>query len=464
MADAEPIDIQEIVNTAELPPDEPSPQQIIDDDFAQLAASHAVSRPDLVRRNPVTGDIEETCSVIVNGMRYEDWKTVWIQWNWSDQFSRFRLTCAEREPYPLPGEVLQLAPQDEVAIFLGGILVITGFIVTRQVIYDGVNHAVQLEGVSASWMAQRSSIEHKTNDFDNKSFLQIATEILAPTGVGYKTVGNIDNKPFKSGATPPTGATIGQFLESLARDRKIIVSNTPDGDYLFIGEHSYPALGDLIEGENIKRMQCIITSEQMRSLFNTIGQKKGDDTSNMKEAAEQEARKVGALQRYSIKTTAMEHPVASLAEIARRNDTEKMWDEDLTKIEANVTVYGWFRQRATITPSIAIGAPSADLIQQQLKDSSNSNYGHILWQAGDEVVINSPMAMLKNQQLKIRTVTWMQDDNGGTSTTLQCVLPNGLNGANAKLFLGPSSLANPAATQTPPAYDAAGGGRIDSPA
>ena len=396
---------------------------------ALIAEHHAVSRPDLVHFNPVTGEVDEIATLVVNGQLFEDWETVWIQWNWNDWFSRFRFTCAEREPYPLKGQVLQFAPQDECQIYLGGIQVINGVIITRQIAYDANMHGVQLEGYSASWFAQRSSIEHKTNDFDNKSFLQIAAEILAPTGVGFKTVGEIDPKPFKSGATPPTGATIGQFLESLARDRKIIVSNTPDGDFLFIGEHAWPAIGELVEGINIKKMQCVISDELARSMFNTLGQKKGTDESNMREASEQEAKIRGLLKRYSILTTAMEHPVDSVAEVAKRNDTEKMWNEDVTRIDANVTVYGWFRPRPT-TPnlagtgaSIALGGPVAGLAPL-----TGKQFGHILWQAGDEVIVYSPMAMLHYVKLKIRTVTWTQDRQNGTQTVLQLVNPLGLNG------------------------------------
>ena len=412
--------------------------------------AHLVSRPDLVRYNPNTGEIDEICTMIVNGRLFEDWETVWIQWNWNDWFSRFRFTCAEPDDYPLTqtSRVMRLAPQDEVKIYLGGILVITGIIVARQVVYDKDMHGVQLEGYSASWFAQRSSIEHKTHDFDGKSFLEIAGEVLRPTGVGYETVGNITSEKYKSGATPGTGETIGQFLERLARDKKIIVSNTPHGDFLFIGEHAWPAIGELVEGINIKKMQCTITDEYARSMFNTLGQKQGTDESHGKDASEQEAKVKGILRRYSIITTAMEQPVASIAEVMRRNDTEKMWNEDLTKIEANVTVYGWFRPRPTTLArengdpaSFMMGYAPSPVLQNE------ASFGHILWQAGDEVVVKSPMALLNNEQLKIRTVTWTQDRQSGTQTLLQLVNPLGLNGAAP--IKTPRSVADSDPAETP---------------
>jgi prophage tail gpP-like protein len=400
-----------------------------------IAEAHVVSRPDLVRIDQA-GNPSEIATLFVGGLLFEDWETVWIQWSWGSDFSTFRFTCAEREPYPLPGQVLQFAPGNIVDIYLGGIQVIRGVIVTRQVAYDANQHMVRLEGVSYSWFASRSSIEHQTSDFDGKSFTQIADELLKPTGVKYQTVGDIDQTPFQSGASPQGGETIGQMLERLARDRKIIVSNMPNGDFLFIGEHSYPTLGELVEGVNIEKMQCVLTVEAARSEFLVRGQKKGNDTEWGRAAAEQEAKIKGILGPYSILLTAIEHPVWSSAEVAKRAETEKMWAEDVTKIEATVTVYGWFRPLPTTIESIS---------HQQLGPTT----GHTLWQAGDEVIVHSPMAMLYNQPLKIRTVTWKQDSQNGSQTELQCVNSQGLNGRGAPVPL-PRATTSTSAPTTPP--------------
>jgi len=274
---------------------------------------------------------------------------------------------------------------------------------------------VQLQGYSVSWYAYRSGIEHKDGDFNEKDYKQIASEVLAPTGVGYETLGTINSELFKSGATPTTGETIGQFLERLARERKVIVSNLPNGKFLFVGEHSQPTQGELVEGVNIKKMQCVISTESARSEFIIRAQKKANDEEHGRKASEQEARLKGILTPYSILLGTIEHPVWSPNEVIKRVENEKMWNEDLTRIDATVTVYGWFRPLPTTVASWAL---------QRLGPTT----GHTLWQAGDEVVVHSPMAMLRNQALKIRTVTWMQDSTNGTQTILNLTTPQGLNG------------------------------------
>lgn len=435
---AKPPKLDQII--AELPGRVLSPVSPYD---LAVALDHIVSRPDLVRVDG-DGNVSETATLVVGGQKFEDWESVWIQWSWGDAYSQFKFTCAEREPYPLPGEVLQFAPGTLVEIYLGGVRVITGVIITRQVAYDANSHMVQLSGVSASWFAARSSIEHKDSDFSNKSFTQIAAEILGPTGVGFTTIGQIVETPFTD-ASPSPGETILQFLERLARDRKIIVSNTPDGKFLFIGEHEGMPNGDLSEGVNIKKMQCIITCEAARSEFIIRGQTRGKDAKHGRQASEQEARIKGVLGPYSILLGTIEHPVDTAAEVAKRAQTEKMWNEDLTLIEAHITVYGWFRPLPTAMREILGRSFPSSIAIIQLGPKA----GHTLWQAGDEVSVYSPMAMLYNQHLKIRTVTWTQDNAGGTQTTLQCVTPRGLNGGPP--IVRPKTNTKPAETPpTPP--------------
>src|ERR1700745_929096 len=128
-----------------------------------IASSHLVSRPDLIRVS-AEGQPSEIATMVINGAIFEDWETVKIYWAWAEPFAQFTFTCAEREPYPLPGAVVQLNPNDMCEIYLAGIQVISGPIITRQVAYDANQHTVQLQGVSASWFADRSSIEHKDSD------------------------------------------------------------------------------------------------------------------------------------------------------------------------------------------------------------------------------------------------------------------------------------------------------------
>src|SRR5258708_11665392 len=131
-------------------------------------------------------------------------------------------------------------------------------------------------------------------------------------------------------------------------------------------------MGELVEGINIKKCQCVITIEGARSEFEMRAQTKADDDKWGRKASEQEARIKGLLDRYSILISAIEHPVYSQREVQLRVENDKMWNEDATIIDCTITTYGWFRPLPTSVFSWA-----TQFVHREI--------GHTLWQAGDEV-------------------------------------------------------------------------------
>jgi prophage tail gpP-like protein len=214
-------------------------------------------------------------------------------------------------------------------------------------------------------------------------------------------MGVADGTPFKPPAKNEPGETIFSFLERLARDRKVVMSSDRYGNYVFIGQHGPVSQETLREGYNILKMQCVISKLDARSSYYTRGQRPSGEESDQGsplDRAHQEARSGGSLKRYSPLLTIMEHPAWTPKEIALRNATEVMWNEG-QEIDARITVQGWFTSQGT------------------------------LWEAGKDVMVISPMAML-NMLLKIETVTFSQDNNGGSITTLKCIRPDARNGTS----------------------------------
>lgn len=372
---------------------------------------------------------DEICTLIVDGYEFHDWESIWIQISVGVDYPRFRFTCAEREPYPLKADLLQFKPGDECLIKLGGKTVMMGVIITRQVAYDGKNHGVQLEGVGITWYAARASIIDETGSYDDMDLLAIAAKVLAPTGIGMKIVGKIDMTKFKK-VQAPKGETIFNFLDKLARDRKVILAQDEKGRFVFLGEHSSEVIGDLVEGENILAMQCVITDSELNSEYFTDGATAGSDDKYGKDAGEQRATAKGTAKRYSPLMTVMEHPVWTDHEVKLRNRAETMWREG-TKVEATVTVYGWFDRN------------------------------HELWGIYQNVYVRSPMAIL-DMRMGIKVVTFTQDSKSGSRTTLQCVPPWALNDDSSEFATGGTNIPPPADSntvspntpaQTPKAFD-----------
>ena len=340
---------------------------------------------------------EEICTMWVGGFQFDDWETVWVQQRYAEPCAQFKFTAAERDN-PEYFTLLKFKPGDRCVIKLGEQVAITGVIITRQVAYDATNHQVMLLGKGITWWAATSSVIHKTGNFDGKSFEQAAREVIAPHPVGIKVIGKLDPTPFAKLQLEP-GETVWDFCERIARPRGVIMGSDHLGNFLFIGEHAGPITDTLQEGQNILRMQCVISQEEIYDPYIVNGQSHGTDEKHGREQTQQRAETPGSSPLYRPKLTPAEQPVQGISEIAARSRNEAKWGEG-TKIQASVTVQGWFHPNSTR-----------------------------LWEPGEDVVINSPMALL-SQALKNEVVTFTQDRQSGSLTTLDMREPWGLNDTN----------------------------------
>jgi prophage tail gpP-like protein len=334
---------------------------------------------------------QEVATILVQGRRFDDWETVFVQHRWTEAWPIFRFTAVERDKATLWQKLQFCRPGDECAIYLGGRLAITGVILLRQTSYDANAHGIMLQGLGLTWYAARGSIMDKNGNFDDHTFEQAALRAIAPFGIGVKIIGDLNKIPFKKLQVEP-GETLWNFLERIARPRGIVIGSDHRGNLLLIDHHTFPIAATLVEGENILRCQCTISVEAMYSDYIVSGSTPATDSKYGRDASEQQASAPGSAKRYSPILTPAEQPVWNLSEIADRARNESIWHEG-TEVRASITVQGWFNP-----------------------------YTGDLWRTGDNVMVDSPMAMLE-MGLKIETATFTQDSNAGTLTTLDLCAP-----------------------------------------
>lgn len=334
----------------------------------------------------------EVAQLAVADVIFEDWETVWVQHRWSDGWPLFQFTAAENATMPVSWINLQFKPGNSCQIILGGQLAITGIILTRQTAYDANNHMVELSGAGRTWAASTSSVDAKDANFDNMPVQAIASKVYGKFGVAVEPIGSVDATPFTKCQAQP-GELLFDFIDKLARQRGATLGSDHLGNMLLIGDHSYTPVQDLVEGQNIEKMQCVISNEMMASIYSALGQGSNAETLSASMAAKMEAEVTsGNYKGYSkFIQTVLEHPAMSPAEVQSRVAYEAQF-RDGTQIRANVTVQGW------------------------LRDGVN------LWRCGDDVNVMSPMAML-SFVMKIQTVTFQQDNQTGTTTVLELVMP-----------------------------------------
>lgn len=364
-----------------------------------------VSKPPPSQASPslvddIGGDAE-IATIIVDGQTYTDWESVYVQENMSGT-NAFTFTSVEREPIPGLWSKLQLRPLQYVDIFLGGRLAMhNGIIETRQVSYDATRHHIQLIGFSFGDIIGKSSVDVKDGALDNKSFLEAAQAVLAKHNIDPVVVGKLNSRKFPY-LQVNKGETVWDFLESIARPRGVILGTDYLGNFVLIGQHSEDITAQLVEGVNIKSCQCVITATNVMAVYREDGQSQGSDDQNGTASSEMTAETPGTGVQTTIRITPAIVPVRSQDELQEMANNEYKWSEG-TRIVAVITVQGWFKPGT-----------------------------RELWRPREEYSVYSPMAMLTNGAggpivLKAKTVTFTQDSESGTQTTLELEQPWALN-------------------------------------
>ena len=348
---------------------------------------------------------EEICTITIDGQEYRDWKTVQVMLEFPGLFRRFQLSVSEQSPTPDTLGKAQIKPGQKAEVRLGGELAVTGYVYERQTAMDSGNHAVQITGQSLAGDTTRSNIDISKlgngGQFEKKSLVEIATELLKPYGRKVVTGGDTSrmNEPIDDFQVR-TGETPFQAIERLARLKGVFIGDNVEGDYSLYGglggQTATPAKGAaLIEGENIQWMRVTVTDLYLANPYITTGQAAGDDQYWGKKVAQREFRVAGkGMDRYKPAVIPMERGLSRSRidlELKRRLEFEIAWRLG-TQIQAEIGVYGWHKPEGG------------------------------LWRAApDELVyVHAPSAMVQ-QELAVQKLVFSQDVGRGTLTTLQLI-------------------------------------------
>lgn len=331
----------------------------------------------------------EIASLVVNGVSFTDWESVWVQYRWNESFTHFRFIAAERTPLPANWTLLQFKPGDSCQVNLAGQVAINGIITDRQASYDATRHQVQLIGKSLTHWGYKSSVDTPTGSFDGMTLEQVFRQVMAVYPGGVDVVGVVNPLPFVK-LQNQVGELTWDFLERISRPRGAVLGVSNNGEYLLVGTHSFPVMATLMEGVNIKACECLISHDIFYQIYDVRGQIAGSNQQYGASANELDCSVNGTAEQYSKLITPSEQPVTQ-PELCDRAANEAKWHQG-TEITATIVVYGW------------------------TYDGTN------LWQAGMNVYVDSPMAML-DIVMKVRTATFEQNDRLGTITTLELVVP-----------------------------------------
>jgi prophage tail gpP-like protein len=328
----------------------------------------------------------------VGAGEFQDWETVFVQIRWGDPFDYARFTAAERkdDTNVTHWQSYQIKPCDNVEVFLAGQRAFQGVVVERQVAYDIDNHGIQFLCKGGAFWRWKTSVNTETGSFDNMNFEAIYKKLMGPKA---QVVGTLNPRQFDK-LQAQIGESNWDFLERLARVRGIILAGKGE-QAVAIGDHYTTPVAMLIEGVNIKSLNCTISIDQSYLEYRIVSQNPPSDDQNGSAANQMVGRWGGQTACptwVSVNILPAEQPVKSQEELVDRAKNEAKWHE-ASVIKITAVVQGW-------------------------------RYDNVnLWQVGSSVIVDSPMTGLPPAKFSLQRITFTQDRNSGSQTTLDLVQP-----------------------------------------
>lgn len=334
----------------------------------------------------------EWVTVSAGGRDYSTWLEVTVTAGAQQAARSFSIIAAE--PNQMISDDWVFRPGAEVTIRASGALLLKGFVDDYNPEFGADFHRAVISGRSASKDAIDSSALHETGEFKKKKIDEIGEELLKKFRCQLKS--DLKSKEIPVWRLAP-GATVFEELEALARHERALIVGTADGDLKLtradrFGMHG----GALQEGVNILQASAQLSERGRHDRVYARGQKN--------QGSGEEAHRLEYVSRDQ--TVERHRPKIVLAE----GETDKERIKERAKWEV-ARAAGWATTATIVTPG--------------WRDANGA-----LWDPEKLVFVESKRLKI-SQMMAIRTVRFLQN-NDGTTSTLSLVDPQALGGKNAK--------------------------------
>jgi len=345
---------------------------------------------------------EELAVLIVDGMYYRDWESVWVKHAYQEPFAMFKFTCSEGMPLASNFAYIRIKPGDDVDITLAGEPAIQqGRVYSRQVSYSARHHNIEIQGAARPHALAQGSIAHKTGEFKDATFEQISKAVMQPFGINLKTLGQLSQDKFKR-IHVQQGETPWDLVERIARSRGIVLGNDGSPNLLAMGSGADGGGGGggggnaVIEGKNIlEAREQLVDKRGAGGNLADASQLPGTDDESMAQITHMPFHKMpiqggfGAVARPFLNYLTMGEVPSRVPDLKHRN-TQEDWARNNEQVHLDVVVQGWL-------------CPAGGL-----------------WKVGTKVYVKSPM-LIMDRDLWLKSATFTQDNQSGTRTSLELV-------------------------------------------
>jgi prophage tail gpP-like protein len=343
-------------------------------------------------------DPQETVVLTIDGQEYRDWETVQVRHSlYEHPYYTARFTCSEGLPIAKNWGAMRIIPGQWCTVMLGGILAVSGWVYSRQVFVDARRHYVEITAGSDAMPAAYSSIVTKNSEFKKITAEQFIKNVTGGIGISSKTVGgSLPSTQFPRISIAP-GTSVLEGIEMVLRQLGnypltsspqgglvVVAGHTSGEDTIFEGTLGWPAM---LEGREIiynpGMAQGLYSVSQGESKDNRWG------TKNTHEPFKADPFNFPFVGGKAPLVTVLEIPTINPDQFlaGRLNAEKELQGGD--EITVTVTVRGWMR-------------PAGGL-----------------WSIEQKVKVVAPMLVMDGSiSLIPKSITFSQDNNGGTTTQL----------------------------------------------
>ena len=353
-------------------------------------------------------------TIVANGETFSSWESVEIWREWGSTYSYMKFRCAEDTVIGSLPPAYSLDAGDPADGYLDGILVISGFVMTRQVCYAAGVHQVEIIVCSLTQSVDAATVKASPGQYLNQDIKQIVTAVLKPVGLSLRMVGDLSNAllPFER-VSEHVGERISDFVSRLAFIRNLHICDDENGN-LVLGRGQAGGGGGLWLREGVNILSARLVDSIMSSVNQIVldGQQHGSDQHHGTDASQirQTVKMAGYPSVAPPRDAHILHAHTVNSKEAQMAASQAHNLLQAARWEVTITAPGWY-------------TPDGDLWIRHC----------VTTQAFESVSITSPMLEPRTsgviqgpdgKGLYIKGVKHMQDNEQGSRTEIVCASMN----------------------------------------
>lgn len=314
---------------------------------------------------------EERVTITVGGIEYAGWKSFSAKSTATSPERSFQLVGALAPP--VTPQIVSAWDTKPYTVKSNGTLIQTGVVTGVEIMADEKNHECRITGKSRGRDTVRCSVDHPTQEWRNRSILDIARDIDL-SGINYTSDEQL--RPIDV-ARPQTGDTHMHFLGRLARRAGLFLTSTPQGGVAITTHGKHRHTGGIIEGDNFMKGTAKWSSENRFNKVKVRGHRgRGTGRRNV---------------RYSSTAQDNNGPPGSVRVVVPRTD---MTQQDGQTVAQHM-----------------LDTRFGDNVNFETELQGFRDQGGLIWEIGWLVWCEVPLVDLK-MELAINEVNLTQDENG----------------------------------------------------